>query len=397
MASYVIIGAGVAGTTAADTLRKLDPDAEITLIGHEVHPLYSRVLLSHYVEGKIERDRLFLKKPEWYLENNIVYMSGIDVLEVDTKNSFVRTSEEREIPYDKLLITSGSEVRLALDNMRGISYFRTLEDAEQMIGCINSVLTQPIHERRAIVAGGGFVALEYINILAHFKIPTTVILRSTGFWSRSFGVEAQKILQRHVEKQGVQLLTNQSTFEFLGTEDFAGVRLLDGTKIKAQMIGMAIGMVPEVDFLKSSGIKINKGILANEYLETNIENVYTAGDVAEFYDAIVERQFVMGNWTNAQMQARAAATSMADGRTKFELVTSYSANLLGKDIVFVGDVSREHADDIIQKRVDEENSTEIFVRDGRMVGAVLVGEVKERTKLTNAIRERQTYRLEVKG
>ncbi len=391
MASYVIIGAGVAGTTAAETIRKEEPEAEIILIGGEIHPLYSRVLLADYAEGEIEKERLFLKKAEWYEENNIVYMAGIEVTAIDTKNKFVATSEGREIPYDKLLITSGSEPRLAEKSLRGVSYFRTLEDAEQIKEDILRVKKSAQEKQQAIVQGGGFVAMEYINILAHYEIPTTIILRSGGFWSKSLGEVAQKILAHQVETQGMKLLLNQPSVELLGDENFSGVKLADGAEIEAQMIGEAIGMLPEIGFLKDTGIKINKGILANEYLETNVENVYTAGDVAEFYDSLAERQFVHSNWTNALMQGRVAAQNMVGKKIKFEIVTSFSANLLGKDVVFVGDTQRSAADEVIQHKGDEENSTEIYLRQGKIVGAAFVGDVSERTKCTKAIKNRETY------
>lgn len=391
MAQFVIIGGGIGGTIAAETLRKRDADAEITLIGNEVHPVYSRVLLANYIEGKTERDRLFLKSPDWYIENNITYMSGIEAVKVDTKNKFVRTTEDREIPYDALLITSGAEVRLMNQDMRGVLYFRTLEDAENIMSTVKATMLRPENERNAVVLGGGFIALEFINIFHHFKLPTTVVLRSSGFWSKSLGEHAQKILERHAEKQGVKLVTNQSSTELVGNEDVEGVKLDDGSMLPASIVGVGIGMIPEFGFLKDSGVETNKGILVNEYLETNVPGVYAAGDVAEFYHKVIDRQFVLGNWTNAQMQARAAAASMTGERSAFELVSSYSANLLGKDIVFVGDTSREHADEIIQHAADEENSIEIFVRNGKIVGTVLIGDVAERTKFTNKIQNQEPY------
>lgn len=392
MSKYVIVGAGIAGVTAAELLRKRNPECDIVLIGQETHAVYSRVLLPHYILGKVPRERVFLKKSEWYEENNITYMSGIDAIELDLKNQFVRTSEEREIPYDKLLITTGGTVRLLPDDIRGVSYFRTLEDTDHLLELIKSVKALPKENQRGIVYGAGFIALEYINIFAHYSIPTTVIVRSSGFWTKALSPHSQKVLANHAKKHGIEIIKNQSHLTLLGEKELTGVELEDGTKIDAQILGTGIGLVPDKQWLKDSGLLINQGILVNEYLETNIPNVYSAGDVCEFYDCIVDRQFVLGNWMNAQMQARAVAKTITGERTKFELVSSYAANLLGKEIVFIGDTSREHADEIIQHIADEENSTELFLRNGTIVGAILIESVSARTIITQAIKDRETYK-----
>lgn len=389
MTRYLVIGGGIAGTTAAEEIRKLDSEGEITILEAEQHRLYSRVLLPHYLKEKTPRDRVFLKKPQWYEEKNIELMLGVRALQIDTKNQFVRTSEDRELPYDKLLITTGGELNLAPEDRRGVVYLRSIDDADLIVERVNELKDFPEDQRKGVVYGGGFIALEFINLFAKYDIKTTVVKRSGGFWSRILSTKSQNVLANHARSSGVTLVTNESSGELVGDAQLEGVKLSDGSIIEANIMGVGIGIHTDQSIFKDAGIDIASGVLANEYLETNVQGVYTAGDVAEFYDLTVGRQLRLGNWMNALMQGRAVGKSMAGERTKFELVSSYATNLLGKEIVFIGDTSRGDADEVIQRVANEEHATELFIRDGAVVGAVLIGDVKERQLITNAIKAKK--------
>jgi len=387
---YVIIGGGIAGTTAAEELRKLDTQAHITIIEQEFHPLYSRVLLPHYIKGKVPRERVFLKKPEWYGEKNIELMSGVIAQAIDTTNRFVTTSDGREIPYDALLITTGGELRTIDETHRGVCYLRGVDDADQILQTIKEVKAVTKNPR-ALVYGGGFIALEFINIFKHFDLPTTVLKRGDGFWSRTLGAHSKHVLAQHALAGGVALEIGVGPVEVLGEGDVKGLAADDGRVFDGQIVGVGIGLDRAMTFIHEAGIEVNEGILANEYLETNAQDVYTAGDIAQYDDVTVGRSMIAGNWMNALMQARAVARTMTGERTRFELVSSYATNLLGKEVVFVGDTDRQAADEVVEHVVDEESSCELFERDGRTVGAILIGETRQRQAVTNAIKKKEKY------
>lgn len=389
MTRYLIVGGGIAGTTAAEEIRKHDSEGEITILEAEQHRLYSRVLLPHYLKEKTPRDRVFLKKPEWYGEKNIELMLGVRADHIDTKNKFVRTSEGRELPYDKLLITTGGELNLAPEDRRGVVYLRSIDDADLIVERMSELKTLPEDERRGVVFGGGFIALEFINLFAKYGVKTTVVKRSGGFWSRILSEASQRVLADHARAHGVEIISNESSGELVGESELEGLKLSDGSIVDAQIMGVGIGIHTDTAILKDAGIEIDSGVRANEYLETNVEDVYSAGDVAEFYDVTVGRHLRLGNWMNALMQGRAVGKTMTGERTKFELVSSYATNLLEKEIVFIGDTSREDADEVIQRVADEQNATELFIRGGAVVGAVLIGDVKERQMITNAIKAKK--------
>lgn len=387
---YVIIGGGIAGTTAAEELRKRDADAQIAIIEAEQHRLYSRVLLPHYIEGRVERDRVFLKKPEWYDEQHIELMLGVRVKKIDLKNRFVLTSQERELPFDKLLITTGGDLNLISEDMRGVAYLRTLDDADHLVQLLNEVKALPADERSAVVYGGGFISLEFLNIFEKHNIPAALVMRSGGFWSKILSPESQEVMKHHVESRGVRVYTNEQ-IELKGENELDGVKLKGGEVLPAKILGVGIGIKTDYALLEDAGIEHGAGVVANSMLETPQENVYTAGDVAEFDDVVITRRVNYGNWMNALMQGRSVAKTMSGEPTPFELVSSYATDFLEKDAVFIGDVSREHADDVVQLVADQENAIELFERDGRTVGAVLIGDVTKRQEITNAIKARQKY------
>lgn len=386
---YVILGGGIAGTTAAEELRKCDAAASITIFDHEEHLCYSRVLLPHYVKGLVPREKVIMKTEVWYRDNRIELFRGTRVVQIDTRNKFVRTHEHREFPYDKLLIATGGEVNLAAEDPRGMVYLRTLDDADHLRALLTEVRALPETERRAAVIGGGFIALEFINIFAQYQIPTTVICRGSGFWSRTLSVAAQELLAAHARSKGVELLTEQEEPEYLADTALRGVRLHSGREIAVQIAGVGIGQRSDLALCGEAGIAHASGILANGFLETNVRDVYTAGDIAEFDHALFGRRIQLGNWLNAQMQGRAVAKTMAGERTEFSLLTSYATQLLGMHVVFIGDVSRAHASEVRTHSATPTGVIDLFMRDGCIVGAVVVGDVAPRAVITKAIQEKR--------
>jgi NAD(P)H-nitrite reductase large subunit len=386
---YVIIGGGIAGTTAAEELRKLDAQSSITIVDREFHRLYSRVLLEHYVTGKIERDRLFLKKIDWYAEKGIDLQSGVEVTKIDPKNKFVRTSEGRELPFDALLITTGGEVNLLEEDLPGVSYMHTIDDADHLLQLATRVRGKA--DRAAIVRGGGFISVEYVNFFVQEAFATTIVLRGDQFMSRVLLPEMSALLEDVCAKKGVTILKGEKDLRLIGEEALEAVQLSSGKELPCDILGIGIGIHSEKPLLEEAGLALGRGILANEYLETNRKDIYTAGDIAEYQDTLLGRRLVMGNWMNAMMQGRAVAKTMAGERTAYALVSSYSTNLLGLEAAFIGDVSIADVDQVHVFVKTETEAIQLFERDGKTVGAVLLGDMKRRQAITNAIKQQQRY------
>lgn len=385
--NYLIVGGGVAGTTAAEELRKRDASAQITILSEEHHPLYSRVLLPHYIKGKIPRERVFLKRDIWYGEQNIEWLPGVVAQHLDPINKFVGGSDGREYAYDKLLIATGGEVRSIDEDLRGISYCRTLDDADHFL----QLLSEQGGRAKGLVYGSGFIACEYLNIFKHFKIPTTLVYRGAHFWSRSLEPQPGELIANHIRNHGVEIHPHTTMTRLNGEKELEGL-VTDKGEYAATLLGIGIGIEPDFSWAREAGIEVGVGVKTNEFLETNVPDVYAAGDIAEFFDPILERQLQIGNWMNAMSQGRTVSKSMIGERTEFQLVSSYATNMLGLEIIFVGDIDKGAAEKIsLVGSVESGGMTQVFERGGRVVGAALIGRNTDRAPITKAIQEKQPF------
>lgn len=380
---YVVIGGGVTGTTAAEQIRKLNPSAEITIVSEEQHPLYSRVLLPHYLKEKVPRERVFLKKETWYAEQNIEWMRGVLCQKLDPRNKFVGLSNGRELEYDKLLIATGGELRVVDEDKRGVTYLRTLDDADHILQLLN----ERDEMAKAAVYGGGFMACEFVNLFAHYEIPTVLTLRGEHFWTRILTPEAGALIDARLTEGGVRVFANAELSMLRGDKELEGF-VTTHCEEACSILGVGIGIQPDYSWLHDAGIETNFGIVTNEYLETGIEDVYAAGDIAEFYDPIIGRHLNVGNWMNAMTQGRVVAKNMVGEKTAFELVSSYATNILGLEIIFVGDVSKEHAEIHMYGTAADGGITQVFERGGVVVGGVMIGRNTDRKAITEAVKNK---------
>jgi NAD(P)H-nitrite reductase large subunit len=337
-------------------------------VSEEQHPVYSRVLLPHYVKGKIPRERVFLKKETWYGEQNIEWLTGVRATNIDVKNQSVALSDGRELPYDKLLIATGGEIRTLPFERRGVAYLRTIDDTDHLL----QLLGERTGGERGGVYGGGFIACEFVNAFAHHSLPTKIAFRGPHFWSNLFDEQMGALVNDRMRSQGVEVLP--------------GTLISDELFADCSIVGIGIGIEPDFSILKDAGIEIGGGVKTNEFLETNAPNVWAAGDIAEYFDTIVGRHLLVGNWMNAQMQGRAVAANMAGEKKPFQLVSSYATNILGLEIIFVGDVNRQAAEDVVvHGSAAAGGVTQMFLRNGKIVGAAIVGRNMDRAPITKAI------------
>lgn len=384
---YLIIGGGIAGTTAAEVLRKGDATAEITIVDEEQHPLYSRVLLGHYLKGKVSRERVFLKPATWYQEHNIEWLPGMIAEHLDTRNKFVRLSDQREFSYDKLLIASGTVPRPLEVDLRGVSYLRTIDDADHLL----QLLSEQGKNARMGIYGSGFIACEYLELFRELKLPITLAYRGDRFWSRALLPEAGELVNKVLVDGGVELHTRAELSDLVGDKELTGFVTTKGTH-EVSILGAGIGVVPDFSWLSDAGVEIGHGIKTDSFLQTNIPDVYAAGDVAEFEDIVLGRQLMIMNWQNAMSQGRHVARVMAGEQVPFELISSYSINVFGLESIFVGDVEVVEADEVhLVGSLESGGITQIFERGGRVIGGLMLNRNKDRMLITKAIKNKQAF------
>lgn len=396
---YLIIGGSAAGTTAAEVIRGLAPDASITIVTDENHEEYSRVLLSHYIRHKVNREQVFLKKPEWYQDKLIELIKGTKVTQLDSKGHKVTLSSGEEYQYGKLLIAIGGYViRLGVPgvDLGNILYMHTIEDADRIIEVASK-------SKRAVVVGGGFIGLEFTSGFAANGVrDVTVLVMEPYYWQGKLDELSSKVLSKTLAKNGIKILTGEEVDHFepnqgpnQGETLKQGLTLQrvvtkSGKTFEVDVVGIGIGIKSDFSWLNGSGIQINRAILTNEYLETNLSDVYAAGDCAEFKDVIFNRQHIMGNWANATNQGNAVGKNMAGVKTVFETVSSYSTNFFDGSCSFIGVTDDKFADEVISRgSIESGKMTRIFVKtiNGvmRAVGATVINDPAQVAPLTSAV------------
>lgn len=380
---YLIIGGGISGTTAAEKIRFLDPDSSIAIIDQENFPLYSRVMLPQYLEESLTREKVFLKHDSFYSENKITFLKGLVVKEVNTREKKV-VFDSNEAHYEKLLIATGGRVKtleVPGKEKKGIYYFRTLVESDQIFKRVKEV-------KNALVVGGGFIGLEFINVFFHYGLKMTCIVLEPYYWSNILDEISGLMIEKHLQEKGINFLFGEEVREFIGSEWVEKTLTKKGLEVPSEIVGIGIGIDLNTDFVKNTSLLINKGIVTNEYLETNVENVFAAGDVAEFKDVILEKTLVLGNWSNAAGMGRIAGFNMVGQRQKYQSVTNYSISCLGLNITFVGDVSKEGVEILSRGSIEEGSYERILLRNGVVVGATLINRKKDYPVIAEAIKNR---------
>jgi len=395
---FLIVGGSAAGTTAAEVIRQLKPQASITIITDENHEEYSRVLIPHYIRGKVSREQVFLKKPEWYEEKGIELIKGIKVIKLDSGGHGVDLSNGEQIGYKKLLIAIGGDVNrlnIAGSDLANILYLRTIKDAD-------SVIEAAKKSKKGLVLGGGFVSLDFATGFRVNGVEKVVILtRDPYFWSGHLDPESGRLMKNLLLKNGVEIMTGEEADSFFGQEKVEGAVTKSGKKLEADIVGVGIGIKPDLEWLEKAGIKTNRAILTNEYLETNMADVYAAGDCAEFHDVFFERQHIMGNWANATSQGAAVGKTMIHSassgqvgqRTVYETISSYSDTFFDNSYSFIGVTDEKFADEIIVRgSVENQKMARIFIKKmngiSRIVGATVINDPAEVAPLTVSVRNK---------
>ncbi len=380
---YLILGGGIAGTTAAETIRQNDAESSVTIVNDEPYPCYSRVALSKrafYLENG--KESLWQKKPEWYIEKNVELLAGIKSINLDTAKKIVRLDNGEEIEYDKVLLALGSCARQWVvpgSDKKGIFSLRAMDDGMAIKEKIKTA-------KSAVLIGGGFISFEMCDILRQFKIDTTLILRESYYWEPTLDANEASVVEEALTNNGVKIIKNAEIGEVIGGSSVEGIILKDGIKIACDMIVAGIGVVCSVDWLKVSGLETNRGILANEYLETNLPDVWTAGDASEFNDLILEERVQLGNWLNAQQQGRVAGLNMMGRKEPFKMVTSYSTSGFGTTICFVGDVRPDTSRTLISRGASNSKSwARLIIQDGEIIGATMINRTLELSLISKLI------------
>lgn len=361
---YVVIGGGIAGTNAAFKIRTLAPEASIRIYSDEPHPVYSRVTLGKYVYGGQDDETIILKKQKLYEEKNIelVYQEVEDLYPEEHQ---LAVNGER-IEYGKLLLATGGSPRpLPLEGLdkEGVSYFQYLKDAKY----IQEKVKESEH---IVIIGGGFIGIEFVDILHKMGKTCTLIVRDQWYWQNMIAKEGGEILDRYI-KEYADIKYETEVTEVHGEDHIESVTLSSGETIPCDALFIGIGLTLNTELANKAKTKVRRGIVTDEFLETSVPGVYAAGDVAEYYNPVTERHECGGTWVNASMQGMVAGQNMVQSKSKaFELLPSFAPKI-EVPVSFIGN-TRICDQQEIKVYQEGREYTQAHFEDGKLVGAVLM-------------------------
>ena len=389
---YVIIGNGIAGTTAADTLRKNDPNCTIHLLTNEPYPLYNRVSLPRFLQGVIVEQKVMIRDFAWHEQRNITLVTETMVTDVNTEERVVVTDNGQKFPYDALLVATGgwaNPLRVpGAEGTRHIYNFVTLDDTK-------SIIARMLESRTALAYGGSFISYELCDGFAVRKLDTTWLMRGP-YWLRSaLDPDGGEVIDNIAKKFGVNVIHGDEIESVIPQNGVPGyVRTKKGGEIQADVIGVGLGITLNTKILANTPVELRSGIVVNEYMETNVPGVYSAGDVAEFYDPTIGQHHTMGTWDNAMAHGRIVSVNMAGGHEAYIDVPTYTSPLFDVNIAVVGtaETNNPELQSIALREPGEkgnENYRKLFFRENKLVGVLMIGSPKGRKKLVEIVKNQQ--------
>ena len=266
-------------------------------------------------------------------------------------------------------------------DLKNIFYLRTLADAKKIIAAVQQA-------RQATVVGGGFVGFEMCDMLKLAGLDVSLVIRENHFWQNSLDKESARLIEVAMEKAGIKIIRQQEVTEIIGSDQVEKIKLTNGQILTSDLVVIGIGCNGHTDWLQQTGIKINHGIVTNEYLETNLPNIWAAGDAAEFKDLILEENVQLGNWLNAQLHGVTAGKNMTGAKEPYRKVTSYTTHGFGLQITYLGD-GRLLPDRPVVIRGDKKTGSfsQIIIDQEQIIGAIIFNNPKEQGNLTKLIEQ----------
>ncbi|MFC6722659.1 NAD(P)/FAD-dependent oxidoreductase [Halobacteriaceae archaeon SHR40] len=383
--SHLIIGDGIAGSSAAETIREEDPEADVTILTDEGEALYNRILIKEFAKGKLPEAPISIHEPEWYEERDIALELNTHVETVDTDEQVVHTHTGDSYEYDKLLIaTGGTPTQLPVDNSDadGIHHFWTFEDARQ-------IREHAEQSETGVVVGAGLLGIDLAAISAAQGLDAHYLMRGNCWWRYALSEEGAEIIHDALEEKGVKPVFNSGVDHFEVDDEGHVEAAVDpnGERFEAEWAGVAIGLDFNTEWLQGTGIERDNGVVVDEYMQTNVDNVYAAGDITQYYDTIFDEQAQNGSWGSAKEQGSIAGTNMvADDETDaFRWVSSYSITHF--DFPFLSFGHPTIGDETAERKYSDTEWRQVAFKNGQLVGGVLIGDLSQQSAFKQIIRE----------
>ncbi len=379
----VIIGNGIAGITAADHVRRRHPGCQIHVIAREKHHLYNRMGLSRLIYGRSAMQGLYLMPNSWYDEHQITCWLNTHVSKIDPQTRTVELADGEVLPYDRLILTTGSRSMIPSFEGFGLPGSFVLREADDAMEIRHFV--QQYDSQRAVVAGGGLLGLEAAYALHKLGLEVVVLERSSWPMRRQLDERGGFFLEEYLSTFGIDVLTEANTASINGGDRVEQVTLPDGQELPCDLFLVCAGITPNIELAREANLATRHGVLVDDHMRTNVEAIFAAGDVAEFDGK------VYGLWPIAVDQAEVAAINAVGGdETYKESIPTTMLKVAGIDLTSIGRFDPESPDEIVIALEDlaTHRYRKLIISQGKIVGAILLGYPSEASVVLAAVRER---------
>ncbi|HID95532.1 MAG TPA: NAD(P)/FAD-dependent oxidoreductase [Candidatus Latescibacteria bacterium] len=382
--NYVIIGNSTAGVAAIEAIRECDKDGRITVISDEPYANYSRPLISYLLAGLVSADKMPYRTGDFYKDNRVelILSKRADRLDLETREVILQ--DGKRVPFDRLLIATGGipivpEIKGI--NLNGIFTFTRWIDAERIKKYIEDNGVE-----KALVVGGGLIGLKATEALMELGIKVTIVELADRILSATFDKKASKIIEDALSQMGCRLITSNTVVEFSGEGQKVEQALLrDEETVPADLVIIAIGVRPNVELPVHTPIKVNRGILVDDLMQTSVKDVYAAGDCCEARDALLNINRPIAIWPNASRQGKIAGYNMAGVRREYRGgFAMNSVELCGIPTISVGTTDPSalpgtgpEGEYEVLDHLDENRAVykKLVLRDNTIVGAIFINDI----------------------
>lgn len=364
-APVVIIGAGAAGSAAAELLRREGYQGSITLVAEESPSPVDRPNLSKdYLAGTAPEEWVHLRGPEFYAELKIDYVAADPATAIDTRQRKAMLKSGRTLPYERLVLATGAEpVRLDIPgaNLPHVHTLRSLADSQ-------SIIARAVESKRIVIIGSSFIGLEAAASLRHRGLEVHVVGQEQVPLERVFGAEVGRFIQMLHVDHGVQFHLGLSAKAIHSDR----VELTDGTVLPCDLVVMGVGVGPRTSLAKEAGLRVERGIVVNEQLQTSVEGIYAAGDVAQYPDRATGELIRVEHWVAAQRQGQAVARALLGKKEAFHDVPFFWSQHYDVSLSYIGHATQWDRLEI-RGSLAERNATVIYRREGRPLAILTLG------------------------
>jgi NAD(P)H-nitrite reductase large subunit len=378
MAKYMIVGASAAGIGAVEAIREVDPVGSIAVISEETCPQYSRPMISDFVSGKADFHKMKCRTDDFWKENNVEALTGKKATALNLTEKTVQLEGGEKVAYEKLLLATGGKPfvpKMEGSDKDGVFTFTTIGDAQRLAAKIDS-----INAKAAVVIGAGLIGISVTEALMKRGLKVTMVELQEKILSLLLDAKASDLVEGVVRKAGVNIITGQSVQKILGKPDnegiVGGVILTKGDQIACDLVIVAIGVVPRTELVTGTAVKINRGIVVDNMMQTNVPDVYASGDVAEAYDFIMNQNRLLPLWPLAVLEGQVAGYNMAGKKTTYMGGTNMSSlKYFGIPIVSIG-LANPKEDPALEVLVKDEAERNVYkklvLKNNVIVGLTLV-------------------------